>query len=191
MSAFKRIHKEAEQLRSKPCREFLAYPTENNPFEWKFTMRGPEGSCYERGVYHGKLTLPTDYPYAPPDVMLTTPNGRFETEVKLCLSEVTSYHPENWQPSWGIHTVLHALREFMNTKGSNAVGAIEYPLEERLRLAEESRSWVSPQGVSMEEHLRLLNTCPPWAEREAPRTSSSNPSPAQGAVPPEGSALLL
>eukprot|EP01059_Diplonema_ambulator_P021903 TRINITY_DN3640_c1_g1_i1.p1 TRINITY_DN3640_c1_g1~~TRINITY_DN3640_c1_g1_i1.p1 ORF type:complete len:254 (+),score=74.84 TRINITY_DN3640_c1_g1_i1:59-820(+) len=164
MNAGKRIRREAEQLRKKPCREFLAYPSENE-FVWLFTMRGPEESPYEEGVYHGKILLPMNYPYGPPDVLLLTPNGRFEVNLKICLSEVTSYHPENWQPSWGVHTVLHALRGFMKTPGNNAIGAIEYPEAERRRLAKESRTWTSADGTRMEEHLRLLDASPPWAER--------------------------
>eukprot|EP01064_Diplonema_japonicum_P027965 TRINITY_DN41_c0_g1_i1.p1 TRINITY_DN41_c0_g1~~TRINITY_DN41_c0_g1_i1.p1 ORF type:complete len:262 (+),score=31.65 TRINITY_DN41_c0_g1_i1:71-856(+) len=172
MNAGKRIRREAEQLKKKPCREFIAYPSDDNEFSWMFTMRGPEGTPYEEGVYHGKLILPLNYPYGPPDVMLVTPNGRFETNLKICLSEVTSYHPENWQPSWGVHTVLHALRGFMNTPGNNAIGAIEYPESERRRLAKQSRTWVSPEGASMAEHLKLLDDSPHWAERV---TTSSSP----------------
>ena len=28
------------------------------------------------------------------------PNGRFELNKKICLS-ISSYHPENWKPTWG------------------------------------------------------------------------------------------
>jgi len=27
------------------------------------------------------------------------PNGRFETQTKICLS-ISNHHPEHWQPSW-------------------------------------------------------------------------------------------
>eukprot|EP00755_Sulcionema_specki_P031447 Sspe_Gene.19177::Locus_6966_Transcript_1_1_Confidence_1.000_Length_915::g.19177::m.19177/K10578/UBE2J1, NCUBE1, UBC6; ubiquitin-conjugating enzyme E2 J1 len=186
----KRIRKEADQLRSRPCREFVAYPSESNPFLWYFTMRGPDDSCYSRGAYHGKILLPNNYPFAPPDIMLTTPNGRFELNKKICLSEVTSYHPENWQPSWGIHTVIHALREFMVTPGNNAIGAIEYSVEDRRRLAEESRTWVSPEGTNVMEHLVLMDNSPPWTERETvqpsqapPTTTPATPEPTRQATP--------
>eukprot|EP01060_Flectonema_neradi_P035339 TRINITY_DN647_c1_g3_i1.p1 TRINITY_DN647_c1_g3~~TRINITY_DN647_c1_g3_i1.p1 ORF type:complete len:274 (+),score=41.40 TRINITY_DN647_c1_g3_i1:49-822(+) len=165
MNATKRIKKEADQLSKRPCREFLAYPSKDSDFIWMFTMKGPDDGCYKDGVYHGKLILPNNYPYAPPDVMLITPNGRFECSKKICLSEVTSYHPENWQPSWGVHTVLLALREFMSTPGNNAIGAIEYSVEERYRLARESRNWVSEEGAIMKDHLAMLDRSPPWAER--------------------------
>ncbi len=34
--------------------------------------------------------------------------GRFETNTKICLS-YTSFHPEEWQPAWGVRTMLDAL----------------------------------------------------------------------------------
>jgi hypothetical protein len=68
---------------------------------------------------------------------LLTPNGRFELDKRICLS-ISSYHPENWHPTWGIATVLHALREFMATPGNNAIGAIEYPKAVREELAMKS-----------------------------------------------------
>lgn len=32
-------------------------------------------------------------------LLLFQPNGRFETNTKICLS-ISNYHPEHWQPSW-------------------------------------------------------------------------------------------
>ena len=52
-----------------------------------------QGTEYDGGVYHGKLVFPADYPFKPPSISLFTPNGRFATNTKLCLS-MTDYHPE-------------------------------------------------------------------------------------------------
>ncbi|CUG48956.1 ubiquitin-conjugating enzyme E2, putative [Bodo saltans] len=64
----------------------------------------------------------------------------FELDKRICLS-ISSYHPENWHPTWGIATVLHALRDFMATPGNRAIGAIEYPKSVREELAEKSVSF--------------------------------------------------
>jgi ubiquitin-conjugating enzyme E2 J1 len=32
-------------------------------------------------------------------VFFWQPNGRFETQTKICLS-ISNHHPEHWQPSW-------------------------------------------------------------------------------------------
>jgi hypothetical protein len=50
------------------------------------------------GWYHGKLKFPPDYPFAPPGIMMHTPSGRFEVNMRLCLS-MSDYHPETWQAS--------------------------------------------------------------------------------------------
>jgi ubiquitin-conjugating enzyme E2 J1 len=74
--------------------------------------------------------MPPEYPMKPPDVYLLTPNGidshsappacspridvfrfcagRFQTGTKICLS-YTSFHAEEWQPAWGVRTMLNAL----------------------------------------------------------------------------------
>ncbi|KOB72741.1 putative Ubiquitin-conjugating enzyme E2 J2 [Operophtera brumata] len=43
---------------------------------------------------------------------MITPNGRFETDTKLCLS-MTDFHPESWNPAWTISTILTGLLSFM------------------------------------------------------------------------------
>jgi len=43
-----------------------------NFFEWHFTIRGPPGSDFEGGRYHGRITLPNDYPMKPPSIMMLT-----------------------------------------------------------------------------------------------------------------------
>ena len=55
--------------------------------------------------------------------MMLTPNGRFETNTKICLS-ISSYHPEHWQPSWSMRTALTALIAFLPTHGQGAIGSL-------------------------------------------------------------------
>ena len=45
--------------------------------------------------YHGKVVFPNDYPFKPPSIFMLTPNGRFETGRRLCLS-MSDFHPELW-----------------------------------------------------------------------------------------------
>lgn len=63
--------------------------------DWRFIIQGPPGSVYEGGVYMGKLKFPEQYPFKPPSIFMLTPNGRFETDRRLCLS-MSDYHPESW-----------------------------------------------------------------------------------------------
>ena len=52
-----------------------------------------------------------------------TPNGRFETNTKICLS-ISGFHPESWRPSWSIRTALLAMIGFMPTHGNGAIGSL-------------------------------------------------------------------
>ena len=75
------------------------------------------------GIYHGRILLPPEYPFKPPSFLMLTPNGRFETNTKICLS-ISSHHPEHWQPSWSVRTALTALIAFFPTPGNGAIGSL-------------------------------------------------------------------
>ncbi|KAK3728112.1 hypothetical protein QZH41_014269, partial [Actinostola sp. cb2023] len=138
-SAVKRLMREAKELHQ-PTELYYAQPLEDNLFEWHFTVRGPPDTAFEGGRYHGRITLPPEYPMKPPSIMLLTPNGRFETGKKICLS-MSAHHPETWQPSWSIRTVLMAIIGFMPSKGAGAIGALDYSPKERSILARKSMEW--------------------------------------------------
>lgn len=55
-----------------------------------------QGTDFEGGFYHGRILLPIDYPFKPPNIVFLTPNGRFEAGKKICLS-ISAHHPEEWQ----------------------------------------------------------------------------------------------
>ena len=134
--------REAIELRE-PTFMYHAQPLEDNLFEWHFTIIGSKGTDYEGGRYHGRIILPTEYPMKPPSIILLTPNGRFELHQKICLS-ASSYHPELWQPSWSIRTVLLAIIGFMPTEGMGSVGSLDCPADERRRMAKRSGNWTCP-----------------------------------------------
>ncbi|KAG5318061.1 UB2J1 enzyme, partial [Pseudoatta argentina] len=137
--AVKRLMREAQELHE-ATEEYYASPLEDNLFEWHFTVQGPPSTDFEGGVYHGRILLPPEYPMKPPNIILLTPNGRFETNKKICLS-ISGHHPETWQPSWSIRTALLALIAFMPTPGSGTIGALDYSNEERQKLSKKSLNW--------------------------------------------------
>merc|ERR1719402_1678246 len=80
----------------------------------------------------------------PPDIIVLTPNGRFEIGKKICLS-ISGFHPLAWQPSWSIRTALLAIIGFMPTPGHGTIGSLDYPPDERRRLAHRSIDWSCPE----------------------------------------------
>lgn len=137
--AVKRLMREAAEL-CNPTSEFSASPLEDNLFEWHFTVRGPEETDFQGGVYHGRILVPAEYPMKPPDIIVLTPNGRFEVGKKICLS-ISGHHPETWQPSWSIRTALLAIIGFMPTPAQGTIGSLDYSPEERRALARRSVDW--------------------------------------------------
>ncbi|CAM9401979.1 unnamed protein product, partial [Hapterophycus canaliculatus] len=138
--AIKRIHADVRELMKDPSDQYHAAPLESNLFEWHFTIRGPPATEFEGGVYHGRIILPPMYPFRPPDIVFNTPNGRFSTGMKVCLT-ISSFHPEHWQPAWGIRLILEALISFFPSPSQGALGGLDWSAEERKKLAVESREW--------------------------------------------------
>ncbi|GAB0490766.1 hypothetical protein MMPV_002004 [Pyropia vietnamensis] len=182
-AAVKRILKEVAELAvegDRPGALFTAAPLETDLFEMHFTVRGPPETAFEGGLYHGRILLPPEYPLKAPEIMFLTPNGRFETGTRICLS-VTSHHEELWQPSWGIRTILTALVGFMPSKPTG-LGALDYPDKERVALAKESLSYVCPRcGAAVATQLPPL-AAPPAAPTEAVAAATeAAPAPTEAA----------
>lgn len=139
-------------MQSNPSDDFMSLPLEENLFEWQFAIRGPRETEFEGGIYHGRIQLPAEYPFKPPSFMLLSPNGRFETQTKICLS-ISNHHPEHWQPSWSVRTALVALIAFMPTSPNGALGSLDYTKEERRALAIKSRESSPKFGTSERQKL--------------------------------------
>eukprot|EP00915_Cephaloidophora_sp_WS-2016_P011476 GHVH01016834.1.p1 GENE.GHVH01016834.1~~GHVH01016834.1.p1 ORF type:complete len:245 (-),score=20.39 GHVH01016834.1:74-808(-) len=136
--SLRRILKEYNDIKTQPPGSWTAYPTDlSDPKVWHFVFVGSNDSPYEGGLYHGRILLPDEYPLKAPNIIFDTQNGRFEVGRKICLS-ATAFHPENWQPAWGIRSLMEAVQAFMLTDDSVSVGAIATPDHERRRLAKQS-----------------------------------------------------
>eukprot|EP00918_Siedleckia_nematoides_P054069 GHVU01118105.1.p1 GENE.GHVU01118105.1~~GHVU01118105.1.p1 ORF type:complete len:176 (-),score=5.14 GHVU01118105.1:379-879(-) len=125
----KRVMNELEDMKRSPSPLWYARPiSDDDPREWHFTMRGPRDSDFAGGIYHGRILLPDEYPLKPPSVIFLTSNGRFEVGKKVCLS-ASNFHPELWQPAWGLSTMLTAIHAFLPSPGEGAVHALDYSPE--------------------------------------------------------------
>lgn len=150
--AVKRLSKELAEIEAEGGDvPFKIYPLEDNFLLWHFTLSGPEESEYAGGEYHGKISFPSDYPFAPPSVYFLTPNGRFDLNVKICLS-FTGFHPEHWQPAWGVRTMLLALREHFRVEDKAAIGYLSQSKGDRQKAAAKSQNYTcSLCGYNMEK----------------------------------------
>jgi len=134
--AYKRLKKEVAALKKSPPPYIDAMPLESNILEWHYVVLGPPGTPYEGGLYHGKLRFPPEYPFKPPSIYMITPNGRFKTNTRLCLS-ISDFHPQSWKPIWSVSSILTGLLSFM-LEDTPTTGSIESTLSAKKILAEKS-----------------------------------------------------
>ncbi|PFH31451.1 ubiquitin-conjugating enzyme subfamily protein [Besnoitia besnoiti] len=106
---------------------------------WHFVLHDlPADSPYHGGVYHGKLVFPPNYPFAPPSIFMLTPSGRFSVNQRLCMS-MSDFHPESWNPSWRLETLVTGFLSFMLDAADPAThGSISTSHAQRRRLALQS-----------------------------------------------------
>lgn len=168
-SAIRRIQRELKEINEQPSLHWCAGPVGDELFDWHFAVRGPSCTDFQGGIYTGRIVLPVNYPFAPPSITLLTPNGRFEVGKKICLN-ISNYHPELWQPAWGIRTMMEALRSLFPTPGDGAIGAVDSAPELRRRLAKESLEFVCP--IREMKNRELL---PPLTDEQAAAEGSPPP----------------
>jgi ubiquitin-conjugating enzyme E2 J2 len=90
-TTYKRLTKEYKAIQANPIPFIKARPLETNILEWYYCIVGPKDTVYDGGEYYGTVTFPEEYPFKPPSIRMMTPNGRFQTNFRLCLS-MSDYH---------------------------------------------------------------------------------------------------
>ena len=138
-SALVRLRKDYRSLKRDPEPYILAEPDPQNLLNWHYLIQGPPDTPYFGGIYHGLLKFPKEYPFKPPSIIMYTPSGRFQTNTRLCLS-MSDYHPESWNPSWSVGTILTGLVSFM-VGSENSVGTMESSELTKKKHAKESFQW--------------------------------------------------
>lgn len=162
-AAHKRLTKEYKTIVENPPPYIEAHPSERNILEWHYLLEGPPNTVYEGGQYHGVLVFPNDYPFKPPSIKIITPNGRFATNTRLCLS-MSDYHPDTWNPGWSVATILNGLLSFM-TGDEPTTGSIVTSDAAKRIYAKNSMLWNAKENVrfvkefedKIEENLREIS----------------------------------
>ncbi|KAL6560025.1 Ubiquitin-conjugating enzyme E2 34 [Orobanche gracilis] len=132
----KRLQKEYRALCKEPVSNVIARPLPNDILEWHYVLEGSQGTAFAGGYYYGKIMFPPEYPFKPPGYSMTTPNGRFMTQKRICLS-MSDFHPESWNPMWSVSSILIGLLSFM-MDNSPTTGSVETTDVEKQMLAKTS-----------------------------------------------------
>jgi len=139
-SALRRLMAEYKQLTLDPPEGIVAGPiSEDNFFEWEALIAGPEGTCFEGGVFPARLTFPPDYPLSPPKMKFTCemfhPNIFADGRVCISILHAPGDDPmgyelsaERWSPVQSVEKILLSvvsmLAEPNDESGANVDAAI-------------------------------------------------------------------
>ena len=137
--AVQRLQKELRLLAKDPLPSIIARPDTKNILVWHYVLEGDASSEYAGGTYHGKITFPSQYPFRPPAIVMVTPSGRFQSNTRLCLS-MSDYHPETWNPSWSVASILTGLQSFFY-QNTATTGSVTCSKRERRTLASASAAF--------------------------------------------------
>jgi len=159
------------RLKRDPVPYIVAEPLPSNILEWHYVVRGPDESLYKGGLYQGKLVFPSEFPFKPPSIFMTTPNGRFKTDTRLCLS-ISDYHPDTWNPAWSVSTILTGLLSFMLER-SPTLGSVETSDWEKKQFALRSLEFNLRNRTFRELFPELKIECEKELEKRSRETSST------------------
>lgn len=147
----KRIHKEIQLYKKENFifPNLIVQPSEDLHL-WYFIIYDLKDTDYENGIYLGKVTLPTNYPFKAPDFIFLTENGRFELNRRICTS-FTGFHQDTYSASWNVVSLCSALISFMtdNDKApeSQGIGGIFCSKEKRQEIAIKSREIIKNDDI--------------------------------------------
>ena len=108
IKTIKRLVNEDKDLNKNRMDFIQIIQADDNPLMRYFMLR-PKDKPYVGGHYIGKIMLAKDYPVSPPDFIMLTPNGRFNTDSKICLT-ISGYHSNQWSSgAWNVLNMIKAI----------------------------------------------------------------------------------
>ncbi|EXJ83230.1 peroxin-4 [Capronia coronata CBS 617.96] len=120
-NALKRLTRELQDLHTTPCDAVLHLGpvSEDDLFSWEAVLKGPydHTNPYHNGLWLLDITIPPNYPLAPPKVHFVTPichpNVHFQTG-EICLTLLSGEH---WTPTYTLSTTMGAIQQLLSAPG--------------------------------------------------------------------------
>lgn len=147
--AVRKLTKELKELETNPVEGITVRANQSNILEWFFLFKGPVDTPFEGGNYIGTILFPSNFPFAPPDFKIITPNGRFQTNVKICMSN-TGFHSDEWSPAWSLSSLLTGFISIMTDDKEHGIGMITTSAEHKKKLAKDSNKYNTNLPVYLE-----------------------------------------
>eukprot|EP00298_Acanthocystis_sp_HF-20_P004995 c15288_g1_i1.p1 GENE.c15288_g1_i1~~c15288_g1_i1.p1 ORF type:complete len:237 (+),score=84.77 c15288_g1_i1:71-712(+) len=145
-----RIAKEITDLKdSTLCGVSAAPINANDTTKWKGIIEGPSGTPYEGGKFVVNITLPEQYPFAPPKMKFETrlwhPNVSSQTGA-ICLDILK----DQWSPALTIRTALQSLQALLSAPvpddPQDAVVAKMY-MENKALFDKTAKQWTEQHAI--------------------------------------------
>ena len=89
-----------------------------NIFNWNVLLKGPNNSCYEKGLFKLTMQFPKNYPDEPPNIKFETkiyhPNISFD-DGAICISSKST----EWEQHRNLVTVIYSIFDLLKEPNTN------------------------------------------------------------------------
>lgn len=166
----KRLVGEQMDLQKNRVHYYQVIQDTSNPFIFYFMLRGEDTDVYAGGYYIGRIELPKDYPKKPGFFYMLTPNGRFRTDSKICLTN-SGYHLESWNALWSIRnmmlgfysiftaddtTGISHIRETSTARKQKAANSVQFNRIEYPEIFKRFSQYVKEDGTMRSDHDEIV-----------------------------------
>ena len=117
MSDIKRLNKELEDMKKNDVSNLSAYPINGNLFEWEAVILGPISTPYEGGVFNLSISIPSNYPFKPPNIIFKTKiyHPNINSSGNICLDILKT----QWSPALTISKILLSICSLLSDPNPN------------------------------------------------------------------------
>tara|TARA_B110000977_G_C11083432_1_gene493691 strand:+ start:2724 stop:3206 length:483 start_codon:yes stop_codon:yes gene_type:complete len=141
----KRINAEIRMFLKNQHKNIKIYHNSDNILQIYFKFKGVVESDYHDGEYICRIDHNPEYPVKAPDLVFLTPNGRFQINKKICLTN-TSYHQETWAPAgWNLESFIQAfISVFYSDSKTDRIGIGHIKVKDKektIRFANQSNDY--------------------------------------------------
>jgi ubiquitin-conjugating enzyme E2 D/E len=115
--ALKRLQKELSDMMLDPPANCSAGMLDDDLFQWKATIIGPEDTPYHGGVFNLSINFPPEYPFKSPKINFKTKiyHPNINAAGQICLDILK----DQWSPALSISKVLLSICSLLNDPNPN------------------------------------------------------------------------